>query len=29
MTITDMPAPINVMEIKKFLGAVGFYQHYF
>jgi hypothetical protein len=27
--ITTMPIPINMTEIKRFLGAIGFYQHYF
>jgi hypothetical protein len=27
--ITTMPVPINVTEIKRFLGEVGFYRHYF
>jgi hypothetical protein len=29
ITITIMLAPTNVMEIKVFLGAIGFYRCYF
>ncbi len=28
-TITIMLVPINVKEVKRFLGVVGFYWHYF
>ncbi len=28
-TITTMPVPINIIEIKRFLGATCFYRQYF
>jgi hypothetical protein len=29
ITITTMPILINVIEIKRFLGTISFYWHYF
>jgi len=29
IAITKMPIPIKLIEINRFLGIVGFYQHYF